>query len=183
MNFLDKITSSNKELKNVKSLTIMSMLLGMGIVLSFLNIDVPFMRISLSFVAIALIGMLYGPVAAGICGGLCDVLAFVIRPTGAYFFGFTFNAILAGVLYGFFFYKNNGSLIRVTISRTFISLFCHVVLNTFWLSLLYGKGFMVLIGPRFIKNIIALPIEIGVLFFVLNVVLKLMHDKNSFSLK
>ena len=42
-----------------------------------------------------------------VCGGLGDLIQFVIKPTGAYFPGWTISAALAGFIYGLFFYGCN----------------------------------------------------------------------------
>lgn len=46
--------------------------------------------------------MLFGPVVGGIMGGIGDILKFLIKPTGPYFFGYTLNAMLGPVIYGIF---------------------------------------------------------------------------------
>lgn len=35
-----------------------------------------------------------------IFGGALDVLKYIIKPTGPFFFGFTFDAMLSGIIYG-----------------------------------------------------------------------------------
>ena len=67
--------------------------------------------------------------------------------------------MLAGVIYGSFYYRKPLSLGRVFAAHLVVSLVCNVLLNTLCLSLLYGKAFMVLLPPRVIKNLIMWPID------------------------
>ncbi len=67
----------------------------------------PTLRLSVSFLANCAIGYMFGPVMGFVCGGLGDLIQFVIKPTGPYFPGWTLSAALAGFIYGLFFYGCN----------------------------------------------------------------------------
>ena len=54
--------------------------------------------------------MLFGPVVGGIMGGIGDILKFLIKPTGPYFFGYTLNAMLGPVIYGIFLLSSSDSI-------------------------------------------------------------------------
>ena len=54
--------------------------------------------------------MLFGPVVGGIMGGVADIIKYLLKPTGPFFFGFTFNAILGAVIYGVMLYKSRSAL-------------------------------------------------------------------------
>lgn len=75
-------------------------------------------------------------------------------------------AMLAGVIYGSFYYRKPLSLGRVFAAHLVVSLVCNVLLNTLCLSLLYGKAFMVLLPPRVIKNLIMWPIDSLIFFHI-----------------
>ena len=65
------------------------------------------------------------------------------------------------------FYKNKVTIWRCIISKTLANVIINIFLNTLWLSILMGKGFYALLGPRITKNLIALPIEIILLWLIL----------------
>lgn len=82
------------------------MLLALHVVLAVF-VSLPLtesVRISISFVTTVVTGYLFGPWMALTAGALGDILQFIIKPTGTYFFGWTLNAALAGMLYGLAFY-------------------------------------------------------------------------------
>lgn len=166
MNLLfKKFVSSAKELKKIHSLAGMSMLISLSVVLSFFDLNLnESLRISFDFIAIALLGMLYGPFAGGICAGLSDIVAYLIKPTGPFFPGFTITSILGGIIYGVFFYKSKPDLWKAVAAKTLINLFLNSMLNTVWLSIMLGKAMEILQIPRLIKNLIMLPIEVVLLY-------------------
>ena len=49
--------------------------------------------------------------------------------------------------------------------------------------MLYGKGFIALLGPRVIKNVIMLPIDSFILFFALTYVKKIAAQFGFFTVK
>lgn len=171
---------SAKELKNVQVLTIASLLTAMNSILGLFSIVIgDFIRISFSFLAMALAGMLYGPVVSGILGGLGDLINYMLRPTGPYFPGFTFNAVLSGVIYGLCLYQKPISLKRIFAAKLIIVIIVDLILTTTWLCILYGQGFMVLLPLRALKAVIMLPVETAMLYFVASRVTSILGIKNT----
>lgn len=161
---------SAAELKKLRSVTGAGLLLALSILLSyFFRIDFGgSLSVGLAFTATALMGMIYGPVVTGIANGLGDILKWFLRPRGPYFFGYTFNVIVAGMIYGCFLYRKKPTLPRVAAVKTLINLLVNAVMNTFWMAMLGGEGFYVMIPARIVKNLTLLPIEIAILYVVLN---------------
>ena len=63
--FLSLFTDSARELKQVRALTVTALLMALGIVLRSLSIPIGTdIRITFSFLGIAAIAMLYGPVVS-----------------------------------------------------------------------------------------------------------------------
>ncbi len=95
MRYLKKFPASLFELKDIRSLAAVAMLLALRIVLGmFANATLPMfgntVKFSAAFIPIAVAGAMFGPIPAGLVGALGDVLSFLIAPTGgAYFPGFT----------------------------------------------------------------------------------------------
>ena len=106
-NYLKKFPASLRELKNVRALAAIAMLLALRVVLGmFANATLPMfgntVKLSAAFIPIAVGGAMFGPVPAALIGALGDVISFVIAPTGGgYFPGFTISGLLTGLVYGF----------------------------------------------------------------------------------
>ena len=166
----EKFRQSAQELKQVRTLTGVAMLLAMSVVISFTaSVRVTeTIKIGLGYLITALLGMLYGPFTAALAAGAGDLIKYLLKPDGAYFFGFTLTAMLGGVVYGVFFYREKCTIPRSIASKATVSLLLNCLLNTVWVSWLYGMPFLGALGPRVIKNLMALPFEIVLLYIVLN---------------
>lgn len=166
----EKFRQSAQELKQVRTLTGVAMLLAMSVVISFTaSVRVTeTIKIGLGYLITALLGMLYGPFTAALSAGAGDLIKYLLKPDGAYFFGFTLTAMLGGVVYGVFFYREKCTIPRAIASKATVSLLLNCLLNTVWVSWLYGMPFLGALGPRVIKNLMALPFEIVLLYIVLN---------------
>ena len=122
MRYLKKFPASLFELKDIRSLAAVAMLLALRIVLGmFANATLPMfgntVKFSAAFIPIAVAGAMFGPIPAGLVGALGDVLSFLIAPTGgAYFPGFTISGLLTGLIYGFALYNEKLSLPRIAIA-------------------------------------------------------------------
>ena len=70
-----------------------------------------------------------------------DVIKFMLKPDGGFMPGFTFNAMLAAFIYGLFFYKRTFPCRGSSRQSSVVIVLCNIVLGTYWLTLLNGKGF------------------------------------------
>ena len=156
-----------QELKHLKTIVVTAMLIAIGVVLGFFfTIQVTdFLKIGFSFIANEMTALLFGPVVGGIMGGVTDIIKFVLKPTGAYFFGFTFNAILGAVIYGMILYHRPISLKRILIAKIIVAIIVNLLLGTYWLHIMYGKAFWALIPVRLWKQVMSVPIE-SFLFYI-----------------
>ena len=166
----EKFRQSAQELKQVRTLTGVAMLLAMRVVISFTaSVRVTeTIKIGLGYLITALLGMLYGPFTAALAAGAGDLIKYLLKPDGAYFFGFTLTAMLGGFVYGVFFYREKCTIPRAIASKATVSLLLNCLLNTVWVSWLYGMPFLGALGTKIIKNLMALPFEIVLLYIVLN---------------
>lgn len=164
--FLD----SAKSIKNLRVLCATALLSALYVAIYAVKIPVgDQLRITFTFVPVALAGWLFGIVPAMIVGALGDFLGCQLFPQGAYFFGYTLTAILSGLIFGIFLYKREAKRIiwYVIISKLLVSLILNVGLNSYWATFFVKKSFFVIMWGKLIKNILMLPIEIAVLFFVI----------------
>ena len=135
--FLRKFPDSFREMSKLRTITLIAMLLAVSVVLSFFTIQVSeSLRLGLGYLITATMGMLFGPVTAGIAAGVGDIVKYLIKPSGAFFPGFTITAILGGVLYGMVFYHSRVTLVRAIVAKTLTNLLLNILLNTFWLSII-----------------------------------------------
>ncbi|QAA31842.1 folate family ECF transporter S component [Clostridium manihotivorum] len=148
-------------MKNTKTVVYLAFFIALQIILTrFLSIQTPIVRIGFGFIPLVLSCILFGPILGGVCAAISDVLGMVIFPQGTYFPGFTFSALLSGIIYGSILYKNKISILRISIATILVKVLVDIGLNTYWLSILTGKAVLILLIPRLTKTLIMLPIEI-----------------------
>lgn len=151
----------------IKDLAVMSLLIALEIVLTrFLAIQTPIVRVSFSFIPLALLGMMYGPLYAGIGAAVADIIGAILFPSGAFFPGFTLTAFLTGVVYGLFLYKHEKSLFRICGAVLVVVLGLSLGLDSMWVQMTTGKAFLALIPVRFVKCLIMAPIQVVMIRFI-----------------
>ena len=165
-----------QELLVTKNMVLCGLMAALAVVLSMTtSIEVgPYIRIGFSGIPNRIVECLFGPVSGCLFGGALDILKYALKPSGPFFFGFTFNVMLAGIIYGSFLYKKPVSIKRIAAAELLTKVLVNCVLNTLWISMLYGKGFFVLLPARAFKNAIMLPIDSAILYFALTYVKKLL---------
>lgn len=170
---MNKISIKENLRFDTKSIVIMGVLTATEIILSrFVSINAWNIKIGFSFVPIAIAAMLLGPVKGGIVGALGDFLGAVLFPIGVYFPGFTLTAFLRGFVFGIFLYRKQSPL-RITIAVFVNQLFFSLVVNTLWISILYGSPY----GPIFLTRIFQTAVLVSVELVVLLVVSKVLVRK------
>ena len=119
MSLTASLTESFKGLKKTKSLVFCALMLALQVILgNVTSIQLgPTLRISFQYLASAATGLLLGPGPALLAAAGADLIGFLIRPMGTYFFGFTLSAAVSGLIYGLFFYRRDVRLWRVLLAK------------------------------------------------------------------
>lgn len=161
---------SEKQISTTHKLVLMAMLAATQIVLSrFLSINLWNLRIGFSFVPIVVAGMLLGPVGAGLTGAVADIIGATLFPTGAFFPGFTLTAFLTAFGYGFFLQKKQ-DLPNILAAVLFSEIVGSILLNTLWISILYGAPFIGLLPARVMQAVGMGIVEVIVIRLLANYV-------------
>ena len=146
MSPLKSLKNSFLEFKKLQSLAVMAMMIALCVVLGiFANIMMfgNAVKITFTFLPIAITGAMYGPVASLFVGVLGDILAMIFMPSGGPINpGITLCAALTGLIYGFFLYKNKITLPRVIIAWALKALISETFLKAFFLYMMYGGDYL-----------------------------------------
>lgn len=171
--------SSLDKLKDVKYLSFIALFIALKIVVGMVRIPVSEnLRITLTYIVVAIEGMIVGPVAGVVSGFVCDNVSFMLFPDGAYFPGYTITAMLGSFIFSLLLYQQKITITRITIAKVLNNYIVNVLLGSLWSSMLYGKAYIVYFTSSIIKNTILLPIEIVLLTIVLNLLLPHLLHKN-----
>ena len=145
---------------NVKKLVEISLLIALEVILTrFCSINIQIVRIGFGFLPIAIIGMMYGPLSAGVAYAIGDLLGVALFPTGSFFPGFTITAFLTGIVYGVFLYNKPKTWPRIIGAVLIVCLVINLGLDTLWLSILMGKGYIALLPTRIMKAVLMIPVQ------------------------
>lgn len=144
----------------VKKITVIGMLLAIQVVLGrFVAISLPTVKISFTFLPIVITAMLYGPLWGGAAAVMGDFLIAVLGPYG-YYPPMAITAFLTGIVYGLFLYRKPANTLRVSACIILQSILLSILLQTYWLTLLTGKGFLLLLPTRILQNLVTAPVQI-----------------------
>lgn len=160
----------------VKTMVSCAVLIAAAIVLSrFFSINTWNLKIGFTFVPVFLAAYLFGAKGGALVGGIADFLGATLFPIGAYFPGFTLTCALNGVVYGLLLHKKQSTL-RILIAVCISQLVLSLMLNTLWISILYGSSFTALLLTRVVQCLVMLPVE----FIIIGVLSRVMaHHKSS----
>ena len=156
------------QLKDIKKFTKCCMLLAAMIAVSYINSYIGnVVKISFTFIFLAIIGMKFGPVICGVIAAIGDIVQFLIKPVGPYQPLLTMTALFTGILYGAFLFKDKITFPRLIISAIIKGIIINQLLNTYFITILYGVKFEAYFISRLPENLIMIPVEIIVLYYLL----------------
>ncbi len=177
--------SSLHEFRNIRCVTLTAMLGAISIIIGtyFTFMIGNSLKIGFSYLPNEFLYYMFGPAVGAIFGAAMDILTYILKPTGPFFYGFTLSAILKGLIYGFILYKKPLSLRRIFIANVISLVFITLLLDTYWLTLLYGKAFLIFLSERLVK-IVLLPVETILLYLLIkgveaSGVVRLFRSKNA----
>ncbi|MCM1298022.1 MAG: folate family ECF transporter S component [Firmicutes bacterium] len=176
------------ELRNIRCLAVVGVFIAIFVVLDgFCSVRIgDFLKINFAYLALAVIGMLFGPTVGLISGFACDLVGYFVNPVGAFIPWFALITALEGMIYGLFLYdfvpcKIDGSKSfkqymaqygKLFFARAIVVLICNLLLNTLALYSCgfignTGEGFWTLVGARIGTNAVGLAIAFVIMPMVL----------------
>lgn len=161
-------------MSKTKKIVLSAMMLALLIILSrFFSIETQFLVLSFSFIPIIFSAIWLGPKYSTLIATLGDFIGAILFPFGAYFPGFTLSAALSGLIYGIFLYNpdnkkldNKKFILKLLISSVLVLGVVNIFITSFWLHILYGKAYIIIISTRLISQIIMLPIQITIIYIL-----------------
>ncbi len=190
--FLSMFVKSARELKSVKCITITGIFIAVSMLIETYSIDLQFVKINFAFLAIAVIGMLFGPTVGLFSGFACDIVGFLVHPSGGFLPAYIIVGGIQGLIYGLCLYQKNdghsivvnrksdGKQIDITLYLRAVAarLLDVIVINLLIqtkLNMHYGfipkQAYSEAIIARTAKNVIELAVDLPMLFVLLPMML------------
>ena len=185
MKLFGSFKQSAAEMKDLRAVTVTGLLIAVSMVIESFTIELGFAKINFAFLAIAAIGMLYGPTVSLFAGGLCDIVGYLVHPDGAFFPLYTLIGAAQGLIYGLIAYRRISAktgraydiamITRLVLARlldiVIINLICNTAAN-FHYGFLRDKTLGAAIAARIVKNLLEMPVDRVLIVLILPAVLK-----------
>lgn len=188
----DAFRCSLKELTDLRCILVTGLLVALSMIIESQTINLGFTKINFAFLAIAAIGMLYGPIVGFAAGAICDIVGYIAYPDGGFLPLYVLIGATQGLLYGMIAYHRFATRpLHITvrqkqydlaiIGRLFtarildvllINLICNTAANYHYGFLASESSLIVAIYGRIAKNIIELPVDLLLMALILPAVLK-----------
>lgn len=153
---------------NTRHLVWGGLLVALAVVMGFYNVYLPpnGSRLTFRFIPLLYGSIVLGPFMGACIGGVADLLTYVMTPgsPGAFFPGFTITAILMGLFPGFLIKKGSDATITKLVIVCFVSFLLTWVLDSLWLRILIGKGYLYYLVVRAVPNLIQAAISVPILW-------------------
>lgn len=160
-------------MSKIKKIVLSSMLLAILIIFSrFISIKTDILVISLSFIPIMMSAIWLGYKYSMLIALLGDLIGAILFPFGPYFPGFTLSAAISGAIYGIFLYNKGTQLeykklvIRLITSSILVLFGVNIFITSFWIHILYGKAYAVIIASRIITQAVMLPVQVITIYTI-----------------
>lgn len=132
-----------KNLKNIRTLILLSFFIALSIVVSkFFSITTVSRKIGLGFIVTACMCSIFNPSLAVLASIIIDLIANLVFPTaGGFYLPFVTTKIASALIYTFFFYREEITRKNIVFATLANSLITSLFLNTLWTSQLTGNPF------------------------------------------
>ncbi|KHD44686.1 membrane protein [Streptococcus uberis] len=142
-----------------KTLPMSALLLAMDVVLYKLAFGPSYFQVSFGFLSMALMGYLYGPMWAGFLEVLSTTINSTLFGTGNFHPIFLITAFLGGAINGIFLYRSQLRLRNIFVAQFLILLVVSLMMNSWFISIVYKADFSAVFWGRSLRNVFLLPIH------------------------
>ncbi len=186
--FFHAFSDSFKEFGHIRTIVVTGIFIAVSMLIESFTISTPFFKINFAFLAIAVIGMLFGPAVGFAAGAACDIVGVLVHPDGGFFPVYVLLGALQGFIYGVTLYRKMDShsicvvnnrtqksrditlYLRASLARLLDVVVINIFLNT-KANLHYGfitaESYSAAVMARVAKNVIELFADLPLLFVFL----------------
>lgn len=148
---------------SIRRFVFLGFFIAVTILLTFVfSIQTTFLRLSFSFLPIALCGAYFGAVPAGLMTAASGFIGTAVLGLGVFFPGFLLTDFLTGFLFGWVLHGHPLTVKRTAAAFFLVAVVVNLGLQTLWLTLFYGKAWGAIFLPRLVKNILWPPVQVMV---------------------
>ncbi len=159
----------------LRCLVFAALMVAAAIALSYFSIPIhESLKVSFGFLARSVCALVCGPVMAVLYGFVEDILGYILKPTGAFFPGYTLTTMLGCFWYAIFFFRARITITRICLAKLVTNV-QNVLLGSLWSAILYSKGYLFYMTSSALKNILCLPVQILMLVALFSALLPILQ--------
>ncbi len=176
---ISKFKNSVKELRSIQNLSLIAMFMAVWVVLVLAVVQVSdSVSISFEFIAVFLVGAMFGPFVGAIFGFFGDLMAYLVNPVGSFFVLYAVSVMVDGLIYGVILYKNKFGVKRVVLCQIIRDVLTNLILNTIFIHMQTGQDLFILFWfTRLPKNIIKIPVNCVLIVLITKLIQKILKKR------
>lgn len=160
-------SSAHVSMKQLNMLVFAALMVAMARALSLIpSIPIGQTKLSFGFLARALCALVGGPVLGLAYGFAEDILGFILKPTGDFFFGYTLSTMAGVLVYALCFYRARITVWRIVLANLLVNVFVNAVMGSAWTTIMRGGGYWGWFSFSLMKNLVTV-IPKSILLYIL----------------
>ena len=167
---------SSKSMGDLRMLVFAALMIAMARALSMLpSIPVGHTKLTFGFLARALCALVCGPVTGLAYGFAEDILGFILKPTGDFFFGYTLSTMLGVLAYALFLYRTRITVVRLLAANVVVNVAINAALGSVWTMMMRGGGYWGWFITSLGKNIVTIIPKTILLYLLFQALLPILQ--------
>ena len=142
------------------------------------SIPIGHTSLSFGFLARSLCALVCGPVLGLAFGFVEDILGFILKPTGEFFFGYTLSTMLGVLAYALCFYRARITVWRLVLANVLVNLLVNAAMGSVWTVMMRGGVYWAWFVPSLIKNLVTIIPKAAVLYVLFQALLPILQRMN-----
>lgn len=167
---------ASKSMGDLRMMVFAALMIAMARALSMLpSIPVGHTQITFGFLARALCALVCGPVTALAYGFAEDILGFILKPTGDFFFGYTLSTMLGVMVYALFLYRSRVTVLRLVAANGVVNVLVNAILGSLWTMMMRGGGYWGWFIASLTKNLVTIIPKTVLLYLLFQALLPILQ--------
>lgn len=179
--------TASREFKAIQTIVLTSILIALSLIVETFGKAVPInffdRQVMFVFLPQSLISMLFGPIVGMVSGAIIDLLGFLIFNPGFPFFpGYTLSSMISSLIFALFMYRTRISVLKLASAKFLINMIVNVILGSIWMAIIVNWNmFSTYLIAGFVKNIVLLPLEVLLLYYLYKKLIPITKSQNLIS--
>lgn len=171
--------SARASMGSLNVLVFAALMVAMARALSLIpSIPIAHTKMSFGFLARALCALVGGPVMGLAYGFVEDILGFILKPTGEFFFGYTLSTMVGVLVYALCFYRARITVWRLLLANFLVNVLVNAAMGSLWTMVMRGGGYWGWFTVSLTKNLVTIVPKAIALYVLFQALLPILQRMN-----